>query len=118
MEDIFMMDNKEVEKLKETTVIKGGEFSHEGNTFTALSSTAETYELVWNVYIKRFLRDSDFASARYNIFTFRFKDEEGGIHHGYCDNGEYGVGRPMLKALADHGILMSLSLSPGNSVNI
>lgn len=113
------MDNKEVEKLKETTVIKGGEFSHEENTFTAaLSSTTETYELVWNVYIKRFLQDWDFASARHNILTCQFKDEEGGIHDCYCDNGEYGVGRLMLKALADHGILMSLSLSPGNSINI
>ncbi|XP_056017343.1 uncharacterized protein LOC125668996 [Ostrea edulis] len=42
-EDILMMDDQEVDKLEGITVINGDKFSQEGNIFTSLSSTADTY---------------------------------------------------------------------------
>ncbi|XP_056017036.1 uncharacterized protein LOC125676365 [Ostrea edulis] len=103
-EDILMMDDQEVDKLEGITVINGDKFSQEGNIFTSLSSTADTYAEVRNMY-KKVLRDPDFACANHNILAYRFKDAEGKIHDGYCDNGEYGAGRRMLKTLADQGFL-------------
>jgi hypothetical protein len=103
-EDILMMDEKEIEGLEETTVIEGDKFTRDGNTFISLSSTVDTYAQVRKVY-KKVLRDPDFASADHNILAYRFKDNEGKIHDGHCDSGEYGAGRRMLKALADQGHL-------------
>lgn len=103
-EDILLMDSKEIEGLEEITMTEGDEFSRDGNIFTSLSSTVDTYAQVRKVY-KKVLRDPDFASADHNILAYRFKDTEGKIHDGHCDSGEYGAGRRMLKALADQGYL-------------
>ncbi|XP_078318203.1 uncharacterized protein LOC111113877 [Crassostrea virginica] len=80
-EDILTMDEEEIERLEETVVVKGEEITQE------------------------VLRDPEYACANHNILAYRFKDVEGRVHDGYCDNGEYGAGRRMLKALADQGIL-------------
>ena len=103
-EDILTMDEEEIERLEETVVVKGEEITQEGNTFKGLASTVQTYAHIKNLY-KKVLRDPEYACANHNILAYRFKDAEGRVHDGYCDNGEYGAGRRMLKALADQGIL-------------
>nr|XP_022307840.1 protein IMPACT homolog [Crassostrea virginica] len=103
-EDILTMEDEEIERLEETVVVKGEELTQEGNTFKGLSSSVQTYAHIKNMY-KKVLLDPEFACANHNILAYRFKDAEGRVHDGYCDNGEYGAGRRMLRALADKGIL-------------
>ncbi|XP_061167262.1 protein IMPACT homolog [Saccostrea echinata] len=93
-----MLDREEIEKLEEVDVNKTDTVTEDGNVFTSLVAEIQTYAQVRNLY-KNVLRNQDYACANHNILVYRFKDAQGRVHDGYCDNGEYGAGRRMLKVL-------------------
>ncbi|XP_061179611.1 protein IMPACT homolog [Saccostrea echinata] len=103
-EDLLMLDKEEIEKLEECDVNRCDSVTEDGNIFTSLISEIHTYAQVRDVY-KNVLRNADYACANHNILVYRFKDAQGRVHDGYCDNGEYGAGRRMLKVLVERDVL-------------
>ncbi|XP_062593379.1 protein IMPACT homolog [Saccostrea cucullata] len=102
-EDILMLDKDEIEKLDECDVRKCESVTEDGNIFTSLIAEIHTYAHARNVY-KNILRNPDYAFANHNILVYRFKDAQGRVHDGYCDNGEYGAGRRLLQVLVEREV--------------
>ena len=48
------------------------------------------------------------ANASHNIYAYRFTSQDGSIHEGFDDDGEYGAGRSLLKAMIDNEITNAL----------
>ncbi|XP_061190455.1 protein IMPACT homolog [Saccostrea echinata] len=94
---------KEQQKLEEIEVKRSNTLSESGNQISAAAVEVETYAKVRNFY-RKISMDPVYGRANHNILVYRFKDNSGTIHDGYCDDGEFGAGRKMLKILQDQNL--------------
>ncbi|XP_062573517.1 uncharacterized protein LOC134235401 [Saccostrea cucullata] len=99
-EEILQLDQKEQQKLEEIEVKRSNTHTESGNQISAAAVEVETYAKVRNFY-RKISMDPVYGRANHNILVYRFKDNSGTIHDGYCDDGEFGAGRKMLKILQD-----------------
>ncbi|XP_062615563.1 uncharacterized protein LOC134277265 [Saccostrea cucullata] len=99
-EEILQLDQKEQQKLEEIEVKRSNTHTESGNQISAAAVEVETYAKVRNFY-KKISMDPVYGRANHNILVYHFKDNSGTIHDGYCDDGEFGAGRKMLKILQD-----------------
>ncbi|XP_056009389.1 uncharacterized protein LOC130051465 [Ostrea edulis] len=103
-EEILQLDQKEREKIEEMESGRSNTHSEGRNQFSAAAVEADTYANVRNFY-KKISMDPVYGKANHNILIYRFKDNNGILHEGYCDDGEFGAGRKMLKLLQDQNIV-------------
>ncbi|XP_078320128.1 protein IMPACT-B-like [Crassostrea virginica] len=82
------------------TVISTGK-SVEDNAGHA--TTAVSYKQIRKSIVE-VMRKEGVPSATHNVYAYRFQGQDGTIHEGSDDDGEYGAGRHLLKSLTDHEI--------------
>ncbi|XP_061170362.1 uncharacterized protein LOC133179682 [Saccostrea echinata] len=99
-EELLQMDSKELEKIEGITTKRSDTHSDGGNQFSAAAVDVNAYAKVRNFY-KKISIDPVYGRANHNILIYRFKDNNGVLHEGYCDDGEFGAGRKMLGVLKD-----------------
>ena len=74
-----------------------------GNRFIGHATTAVFYKQIRKTIVE-VMRKEGVPSATHNVYTYRFQGQDGTIHEGSDDDGEYGAGRHLLKSLTDHEI--------------
>ncbi|XP_061188800.1 uncharacterized protein LOC133196973 [Saccostrea echinata] len=99
-EDLLFVDEAEEEKLNEIEVVHSDSIHEGGNVFTAVATKVNAYAEVRNFY-KKVMSDPNFASAHHNVLAYRMQDAQGNVRDGYCDDGEYGAGRRVVRLLGD-----------------
>ena len=99
-EDLLFVDKAEEEKLNEIDVVQSNSAHEGGNVFTAVGTKVDSLAKVRHFY-KKIMSHPDFASAHHKILAYRLQDAEGSVRDGYCDDGEYGAGRRVVKLLED-----------------
>lgn len=97
------MDEDEKQKSESLDTVKSGPVTEAGNKFSATAAEADTYAKVRSFY-KKVVSDPECARADHNIIVYRFRDQSGKIHEDYQDDGEYGAGRKILKAMHDNNV--------------
>lgn len=102
-EDLLLMDEDEKQKSESLDTVKSGPVTEAGNKFSATAAEADTYAKVRSFY-KKVVSDPECARADHNIIVYRFRDQSGKIHEDYQDDGEYGAGRKILKAMHDNNV--------------
>ncbi|XP_062573659.1 uncharacterized protein LOC134235534 [Saccostrea cucullata] len=96
-EDLLYVDEAEEEKLEAVTsdpIYEGG------NVFKTVATKASTYAEVRQFY-KKVMSDPNSANAHHFVLAYRIQDAQGNIRDGYCDDGEYGAGRRVVRLLGD-----------------
>lgn len=99
------MDEDEKQKYESLDTVKSGPVTEAGNKFSATAAEVVTYAKVRRIY-KKVVSDPECARADHNIIVYRFRDKSGKIQEYYQDDGEYGAGRKIRKAM--HGNNMAM----------
>ena len=96
-EDILYINKKEGKDLDKLKIKTSKSIVDEGNKFVGNGMAATTMEEVRKVY-KKVCADSRYSMANHNILVYVTDEEE-----GYCDDGEWGAGKRLLKKLREKG---------------
>ena len=98
---IVSMSMEEMEKAFAIKLDRGKEIKLQGSTFIGYSPPVNTYEQVNNAYVKMKLVHGD---ARHIICAYRIPGITSYNDNDYCDNGEHGAGRQLLKWMEQNKI--------------
>lgn len=98
-EDLLLMDEDEKQKYESLDTVTSGPVTEAGNKFSATAAEVDTRS-----FYKKVVSDLVCARADHNIIVYRFCDKSGKIHEDDQDDGEYGAGRKILKAMHDNNV--------------
>ncbi|XP_062620995.1 uncharacterized protein LOC134282612 [Saccostrea cucullata] len=117
-EDLLFVDEAEEEKLNEIEAVTSDPIYEGGNVFKAVATKASTYAEVRQFY-KKVMSDPNSANAHHYVLAYRIQDAQGNIRDGYCDDGEYGAGRRVVRLLGDQSatnVAFVISRKSGNHI--
>lgn len=84
-------------------IILGKIIEDNGNWFVVYVVLVDFYKQVRWFFVEVMCLDS-IVSVSYNIFVFWFMGNDGIMYDGFDDDGEYGVGRLLLKVFIDNDV--------------
>ena len=96
MTDILRMTTYERETVKATKLIKGSNHVEKNSEFYSFVMKASNTKQVLQGYQKMRIKHAD---ATHIVCVYRFSKAKSPFGQGYCDDGEVGAGRAILKAI-------------------
>ena len=86
-----------------TVISTGKSVKENGNRFIEQTITAISYKQILKSIVE-VMRKEGVPSATHNVYAYRFQGQDGTIHEGSDDDGEYGARRHLLKSLTGNEI--------------
>ena len=102
--DILLVNTETIDELEAIDTVSTPPVQRSGSNFFATATKAVSHDDVRRFHIKVCCDDRS-AHADHRVLVYRFTNDHGKISDGYLDDGDYGVGRRLLKYMAENQIL-------------
>ena len=101
VQEVLAMDLDEIRNVLAIKVNQGKQINEQSSAFLGFSIPAQSFEQVRQAYAKLKIVH---AGARHIVCAFSLPGQEKHHCNDYCNDGEYGAGKNLLKLLLDNNI--------------